>query len=110
MVVFLSSCSCHGRAEECIGLCRALMSALNWLLRCAAFYAEKVKEMLEQVAAEGQMKMCLERLEKMLSSTKNRALIHIAQLEETCTSLPGPSGHALLLAAARAYAGCCWPH
>lgn len=91
-------------------MCRALMSALNWLLRCAAFYAEKVKEMLEQVAAEGQMKMCLERLEKMLSSTKNRALIHIAQLEETCTLLPGPSGHALLLAAVRAYAGCCWPH
>lgn len=30
--------------------------------------------------------MCLERLEKMLGSTKNRALIHIAKLEETCMS------------------------
>uniref|UniRef100_A0A8C0FK76 Mediator of RNA polymerase II transcription subunit 24 n=1 Tax=Bubo bubo TaxID=30461 RepID=A0A8C0FK76_BUBBB len=75
--------SCHGKAEECISLCRALMSALNWLLRCAAFYTEKVKETLEQAAAESQLKMCLERLEKMLSSTKNRALIHIAKLEET---------------------------
>lgn len=82
--------SCHGKAEECIGLCRALMSALNWLLRCAGFYAEKVKETLEQAAAESQLKMCLERLEKMLSSTKNRALIHIAKLEETCAWLPLP--------------------
>jgi len=80
--------SCHGKAEECIGLCRALMSALNWLLRCAAFYTEKVKETLEQAAAESQLKMCLERLEKMLGSTKNRALIHIAKLEEACMSLP----------------------
>lgn len=50
-----------------------------------------MKETLEQAAAESQLKMCLERLEKMLGSTKNRALIHIAKLEETCTSLPrGP--------------------
>lgn len=84
----LFSCpSCHGKAEECISLCRALLSALTWLLRCATFYAEKVKDPLEQAAAENQLKMCLERLEKVLSSTKNRALIHIAKLEETCTSL-----------------------
>lgn len=72
------------------------MSALNWLLRCAAFYAEKVKETLEQAAAESQLKMCLERLEKMLSSTKNRALIHIAKLEETCTWPPLPCPAATL--------------
>ncbi|XP_009577142.1 PREDICTED: mediator of RNA polymerase II transcription subunit 24-like, partial [Fulmarus glacialis] len=83
MDMFCDRLSCHGKAEECIGLCRALMSALNWLLRCAAFYAEKVKETLEQAAAESQLKMCLERLEKMLGSAKNRALIHIAKLEET---------------------------
>uniref|UniRef100_A0A663MQ05 Mediator of RNA polymerase II transcription subunit 24 n=1 Tax=Athene cunicularia TaxID=194338 RepID=A0A663MQ05_ATHCN len=83
MDMFCDRLSCHGKAEECISLCRALMSALNWLLRCAAFYTEKVKETLEQAAAESQLKMCLERLEKMLSSTKNRALIHIAKLEET---------------------------
>lgn len=62
------------------------MSALNWLLRCAAFYTEKFKEMLDQAAAENQLKMCLERLEKILDSMKNRALIHIAKLEETCMS------------------------
>lgn len=84
----LSCPSCHGKAEECISLCRALLSALTWFLRCATFYAEKVKEPLEQAAAENQLKMCLERLEKLLSSTKNRALIHIAKLEETCMSLP----------------------
>uniref|UniRef100_A0A8C6IP52 Mediator of RNA polymerase II transcription subunit 24 n=1 Tax=Melopsittacus undulatus TaxID=13146 RepID=A0A8C6IP52_MELUD len=83
MDMFCDRLSCHGKAEECISLCRALLSALNWLLRCAAFYAEKLKETLEQVAAEAQLKMCLERLEKMLGSTKNRALIHIAKLEET---------------------------
>ncbi|XP_039553261.1 mediator of RNA polymerase II transcription subunit 24 isoform X1 [Passer montanus] len=83
MDMFCDRLSCHGKAEECISLCRALLSALTWLLRCATFYAEKVKEPLEQAAAENQLKMCLERLEKMLSSTKNRALIHIAKLEET---------------------------
>ncbi|KFW80979.1 Mediator of RNA polymerase II transcription subunit 24 [Manacus vitellinus] len=83
MDMFCDRLSCHGKAEECISLCRALLSALTWLLRCAAFYAEKVKEPLEQAAAENQLKMCLERLEKVLSSTKNRALIHIAKLEET---------------------------
>lgn len=77
------------------------MSALNWLLRCAAFYAEKVKETLEQVAAESQLKMCLERLAKMLGSTKNRALIHIAKLEETCMLLPLPCP------AACSARGCC---
>uniref|UniRef100_A0A8C5IMD4 Mediator of RNA polymerase II transcription subunit 24 n=1 Tax=Junco hyemalis TaxID=40217 RepID=A0A8C5IMD4_JUNHY len=88
MDMFCDRLSCHGKAEECISLCRALLSALTWLLRCATFYAEKVKDPLEQAAAENQLKMCLERLEKVLSSTKNRALIHIAKLEETCTSLP----------------------
>ncbi|XP_059582953.1 mediator of RNA polymerase II transcription subunit 24 isoform X4 [Alligator mississippiensis] len=83
MDMFCDRLSCHGKAEECIGLCRALMSALNWLLRCAAFYTEKFKEMLDQAAAENQLKMCLERLEKILDSMKNRALIHIAKLEET---------------------------
>ncbi|XP_038018911.1 mediator of RNA polymerase II transcription subunit 24 isoform X2 [Motacilla alba alba] len=83
MDMFCDRLSCHGKAEECISLCRALLSALTWLLRCATFYAEKVKEPLEQAAAENQLKMCLERLEKVLSSTKNRALIHIAKLEET---------------------------
>ncbi|NWT07054.1 MED24 polymerase, partial [Mionectes macconnelli] len=83
MDMFCDRLSCHGKAEECISLCRALLSALTWLLRCASFYAEKVKEPLEQAAAENQLKMCLERLEKVLSSTKNRALIHIAKLEET---------------------------
>ncbi|EMP33841.1 Mediator of RNA polymerase II transcription subunit 24 [Chelonia mydas] len=83
MDMFCDRLSCHGKAEECIGLCRALMSALNWMLRCAAFYTEKFKEMLDQAAAENQLKMCLERLEKILGSTKNRALIHIGKLEET---------------------------
>uniref|UniRef100_A0A8C0VP58 Mediator of RNA polymerase II transcription subunit 24 n=1 Tax=Cyanistes caeruleus TaxID=156563 RepID=A0A8C0VP58_CYACU len=92
MDMFCDRLSCHGKAEECISLCRALLSALTWLLRCAAFYAEKVKEPLEQAAAENQLKMCLERLEKVLSSTKNRALIHIAKLEETCMSLPRTPG------------------
>ncbi|XP_048373633.1 mediator of RNA polymerase II transcription subunit 24 isoform X6 [Sphaerodactylus townsendi] len=83
MDMFCDRLSCRGKAEECISLCRALMSSLNWLLRCAAFYLEKMKEPLEQGAAESQLEMCLERLAKVLGSTKNRALILIAKLEET---------------------------
>ena len=83
--------SCHGKAEECIGLCRALLSALHWLLRCTAASAERLREGLEAgtpAAGEKQLAMCLQRLEKTLSSTKNRALLHIAKLEEACMS-PG---------------------
>ncbi|XP_039214771.1 mediator of RNA polymerase II transcription subunit 24 isoform X2 [Crotalus tigris] len=83
MDMFCDRLSCHGKAEECIGLCRALMNVLIWMLRCAAFYTEKLKELLEQGAAENQLNMCLERLVKILASIKNRALIHIAKLEDT---------------------------
>ncbi|KAG9474117.1 hypothetical protein GDO78_004427 [Eleutherodactylus coqui] len=75
-------CSCHGKAEECLSLCRALMNAVNWLLRGSAFYVEKLKEVLDPVTGESNLSMCLKRLEAILSSTKNRAVIHIAKLEE----------------------------
>ncbi|XP_006889467.1 PREDICTED: mediator of RNA polymerase II transcription subunit 24 isoform X2 [Elephantulus edwardii] len=85
MDMFCDRLSCHGKAEECIGLCRALLSALHWLLRCTAASAEFLREGLEAgapAAGEKQLAMCLQRLEKTLSSTKNRALLHIAKLEE----------------------------
>ncbi|XP_045382363.1 mediator of RNA polymerase II transcription subunit 24 isoform X2 [Lemur catta] len=85
MDMFCDRLSCHGKAEECIGLCRALLSALHWLLRCTAASAERLREGLEvgaPAAGEKQLAMCLQRLEKTLSSTKNRALLHIAKLEE----------------------------
>ncbi|XP_016020179.1 mediator of RNA polymerase II transcription subunit 24 isoform X2 [Rousettus aegyptiacus] len=85
MDMFCDRLSCHGKAEECIGLCRALLSALHWLLRCTAASAERLQEGLEAgtpATGEKQLAMCLQRLEKTLSSTKNRALLHIAKLEE----------------------------
>ncbi|XP_074176154.1 mediator of RNA polymerase II transcription subunit 24 isoform X2 [Rhinolophus sinicus] len=85
MDMFCDRLSCHGKAEECIGLCRALLSALHWLLRCTAASAERLQEGLEAgtpAAGEKQLAMCLQRLDKTLSSTKNRALLHIAKLEE----------------------------
>lgn len=85
MDMFCDRLSCHGKAEECIGLCRSLLSALHWLLRCTAASAERLQEGLEAgtpATGEKQLAMCLQRLEKTLSSTKNRALLHIAKLEE----------------------------
>ncbi|GAB1296784.1 Mediator of RNA polymerase II transcription subunit 24 [Apodemus speciosus] len=85
MDMFCDRLSCHGKAEECIGLCRALLSALHWLLRCTAASAERLQEGLEagtQAPGEKQLAWCLQCLEKTLSSTKNRALLHIARLEE----------------------------
>lgn len=93
-------CSCHGKAEECVGLCRALLSALHWLLRCTAASAERLREGLESgtpAAAEKQLAMCLQRLEKTLNSTKNRALLHIAKLEEACMCPGSPEPRLLLL-------------
>ncbi|XP_020852955.1 mediator of RNA polymerase II transcription subunit 24 isoform X2 [Phascolarctos cinereus] len=84
MDMFCDRLSCHGKAEECIGLCRALLSALHWLLRCTTASAERLREGLEMGATTGekQLTMCLQQLKKILSSTKNRALLHIAKLEE----------------------------
>nr|XP_048306736.1 mediator of RNA polymerase II transcription subunit 24 isoform X2 [Myodes glareolus] len=85
MDMFCDRLSCHGKAEECIGLCRALLSALHWLLRCTAASAERLQEGLEAATSatgEKQLALCLQCLEKTLSSTKNRALLHIAKLEE----------------------------
>ncbi|MGH0114816.1 UNVERIFIED_CONTAM: hypothetical protein FKN15_051615 [Acipenser sinensis] len=66
---------CHGKAEECISLCRALLAVAAWLLRAAAFYSEPG-------AGEPQLRVCVERLERLLHSPKNRALVHIGRLEE----------------------------
>ncbi|XP_027728811.1 mediator of RNA polymerase II transcription subunit 24 [Vombatus ursinus] len=84
MDMFCDRLSCHGKAEECIGLCRALLSALHWLLRCTTASAERLREGLEMGATTGekQLTRCLQQLKKILSSTKNRALLHVAKLEE----------------------------
>ncbi|XP_063107566.1 mediator of RNA polymerase II transcription subunit 24 isoform X2 [Cavia porcellus] len=85
MDMFCDRLSCHGKAEECIALCRALLSTLHWLLRCTVASAEWLQEAPEasgQSSAEKQLALCLQRLEKTLGSTKNRALLHIAKLEE----------------------------
>uniref|UniRef100_A0A4W3JUX0 Mediator of RNA polymerase II transcription subunit 24 n=2 Tax=Callorhinchus milii TaxID=7868 RepID=A0A4W3JUX0_CALMI len=82
MDMFCDRLSCYGKAEECISLCRALQSSLAWLLRCANHFAEKQKEMPDPSSGEEQLQLCTKRLEKTVSSTKNRSLLHIARLEE----------------------------
>lgn len=77
-----SATSCHGKAEECMGLCRALLGATVWLLQGCAWYCERLREQGESAGAEAGLHACLQRLEGLLQSTKNKALIHIARLEE----------------------------
>ncbi|XP_066554766.1 mediator of RNA polymerase II transcription subunit 24 isoform X1 [Amia ocellicauda] len=81
MDMFSHRLSCHGKAEECIGLCRALLGVAVWLLQGCAYYSERLREHGE-VAGEASLRACVDRLEGLLLSTKNRALIHIARLEE----------------------------
>lgn len=96
MDMFSHRLSCHGKAEECIGLCRSLLCAMVWLLQGCAWYCERLRE--QQGAAVGQaapapaagptvggeaiLKDCQEHLDSLIKTTKNRALIHIARLEE----------------------------
>uniref|UniRef100_A0A8C5MFD2 Mediator of RNA polymerase II transcription subunit 24 n=1 Tax=Leptobrachium leishanense TaxID=445787 RepID=A0A8C5MFD2_9ANUR len=63
MDLFCDNLSCHGKAEECISLCRLLMSVLNWLLHCATYYTEKLVETLNLMEGEGNLSMCLQRLD-----------------------------------------------
>uniref|UniRef100_A0A4W4H826 Mediator of RNA polymerase II transcription subunit 24 n=1 Tax=Electrophorus electricus TaxID=8005 RepID=A0A4W4H826_ELEEL len=74
--------SCHGKAEECIGLCRALLGAVVWLLQGCAWYCERLRDPGALASGEASLRACQERLESLLLRTKNRALVHIARLEE----------------------------
>uniref|UniRef100_A0A8C2CI13 Mediator of RNA polymerase II transcription subunit 24 n=1 Tax=Cyprinus carpio TaxID=7962 RepID=A0A8C2CI13_CYPCA len=73
---------CHGKAEECIGLCRAMLCTVVWLLQGCAWYCERLRESGALPALENSLRACLERMTNLLHSTKNRALVHIARLEE----------------------------
>ncbi|TDG98117.1 hypothetical protein EPR50_G00215570 [Perca flavescens] len=82
MDMFCHRLSCHGKAEECIGLCRALLGVVVWLLQGCAWYCEKLRELGPSASTEASLRACQERLYNLMNSTKNRALVHIARLEE----------------------------
>ncbi|XP_069011979.1 mediator of RNA polymerase II transcription subunit 24 isoform X2 [Embiotoca jacksoni] len=82
MDMFCHRLSCHGKAEECIGLCRALLGVVVWLLQGCAWYCERLRELGPLASTEASLHACQERLYNLISSTKNRALVHIARLEE----------------------------
>ncbi|XP_041830287.1 mediator of RNA polymerase II transcription subunit 24 isoform X2 [Melanotaenia boesemani] len=82
MDMFCHRLSCHGKAEECIGLCRALLAVLVWLLQGCALYCERLRELGPPVSIEASLRACQERLHNLMKSTKNRALVHIARLED----------------------------
>uniref|UniRef100_A0AAY4C4E5 Mediator of RNA polymerase II transcription subunit 24 n=1 Tax=Denticeps clupeoides TaxID=299321 RepID=A0AAY4C4E5_9TELE len=82
MDMFSHRLSCHGKAEECIGLCRALLGSMVWLLQGCAWYCERLREAGTPAGGENSLRACQERLENLMKSTKNRALVHIARLEE----------------------------
>ncbi|XP_040922988.1 mediator of RNA polymerase II transcription subunit 24 isoform X1 [Toxotes jaculatrix] len=82
MDMFCHRLSCHGKAEECIGLCRALLGVVVWLLQGCAWYCERLRELGPSASTEASLRACQERLHSLMNSTKNRALVHIARLEE----------------------------
>ncbi|XP_034414160.1 mediator of RNA polymerase II transcription subunit 24 isoform X6 [Cyclopterus lumpus] len=82
MDMFCHRLSCHGKAEECIGLCRALLGVVVWLLQGCAWYCERLRELGSSASTEASLRACQERLYNLMNSTKNRALVHIARLEE----------------------------
>uniref|UniRef100_A0A8C6S9V4 Mediator of RNA polymerase II transcription subunit 24 n=1 Tax=Neogobius melanostomus TaxID=47308 RepID=A0A8C6S9V4_9GOBI len=86
MDMFCHRLSCHGKAEECIGLCRTLQGVVVWLLQGCAFYCEKLREFGPSASTEASLKACQERLYTLMNSTKNRALVHIARLEDQSKS------------------------
>ncbi|KAK1881758.1 Mediator of RNA polymerase II transcription subunit 24 [Dissostichus eleginoides] len=82
MDMFCHRLSCHGKAEECIGLCRALLGVVVWLLQGCAWYCEKLRELGPSASTEASLRACQERLHTLMNSSKNRALVHIARLED----------------------------
>ncbi|XP_077594989.1 mediator of RNA polymerase II transcription subunit 24 [Stigmatopora nigra] len=82
MDMFCHRLSCHGKTEECIGLCRALLGVVVWLLNGCACYCERLREPGMLCVTEVCLEECRDRLHKLMSSAKNRALVHIARLED----------------------------
>ncbi|XP_060950724.1 mediator of RNA polymerase II transcription subunit 24 isoform X2 [Limanda limanda] len=82
MDMFCHRLSCHGKAEECIGLCRAVLGVMLWLLHGCAWYCERLRELGPSASTEASLRACQERLHRLMTSNKNRALVHIARLEE----------------------------
>ncbi|KAM4525034.1 mediator of RNA polymerase II transcription subunit 24 [Odontesthes bonariensis] len=82
MDMFCHRLSCHGKAEECIGLCRALLGVVDWLLQGCAWYCEKLRELGPSASTETSLRACQERLQYLMNSNKNRALVNIARLED----------------------------
>ncbi|KAG7507024.1 hypothetical protein JOB18_022331 [Solea senegalensis] len=82
MDMFCHRLSCHGKAEECIGLCRALLAVVVWLLQGCGWYCDKLREPGPTASTEASLRACQERLHSLMNCTKNRALVHIARLED----------------------------
>ncbi|XP_053709795.1 mediator of RNA polymerase II transcription subunit 24 isoform X1 [Synchiropus splendidus] len=82
MDMFCHRLRCHGKAEECIALCRALLGVVVWLLQGSAWYCEKLREPGPMTSTEACLSACQDRLHSLIKSSKNRSLVHIARLEE----------------------------
>lgn len=52
-----------------------------WLLTGCAWYCERLRELGPSASTEASLRACQERLRDLVNSTKNRALVHIARLE-----------------------------
>uniref|UniRef100_A0A8C4R3R5 Mediator of RNA polymerase II transcription subunit 24 n=1 Tax=Eptatretus burgeri TaxID=7764 RepID=A0A8C4R3R5_EPTBU len=87
--------SCYGKAEECMSLCRALLSCLLWLLQCITHCLDRIHMAQAPQTSEplptvpptappplGLLPSCASALEKVLGGARNRAFLHIARLEE----------------------------
>ena len=53
-----------------------------WLLTGCACYCERLRELGPSASTEANLRACLERLRELVNSQKNRALVHIARLED----------------------------
>ncbi|XP_068610630.1 mediator of RNA polymerase II transcription subunit 24 [Brachionichthys hirsutus] len=82
MDMFSHRLSCYGKAEECIGLCRALLGVVVWMLQGCAWYCERLEELGPSTSIEASLRAFQERLYNLMNSSKNRALVHIARLED----------------------------
>uniref|UniRef100_A0A7N6BCF8 Mediator of RNA polymerase II transcription subunit 24 n=1 Tax=Anabas testudineus TaxID=64144 RepID=A0A7N6BCF8_ANATE len=58
MDMFCHRLSCHGKPEECIGLCRALLGVVVWLLQGCAWYCERLGELGLSPSTEASLRAC----------------------------------------------------
>lgn len=79
---FQSRIGCHGNEEECIALCKAVVSVTHWLYSCIFYSISKLAELKQSPEHISMMEKSYEALFYFNSSTFIKSLLYVGKFED----------------------------